>query len=324
LLTAKLGSALANKTTLSVVLTASIIAGALAVQMASMSLDLADNAKTIDLKNQEIEQHLAAIATQKQEIEDKAGELEGLRAEITAKSQEAESLGSELAFRGEELAALQAQAGRLQAEISMLQSKIRSDEQYVASLSRQLELTEQGAKRVRISHYSLAVINDERGVVFPIEVEIINSGTGTISIDVSNAQYQTSFQTAVRTAATVASEYTGQSIEDKDIIVRITGDQTDGELATIDGSSAGALIAGMMVAGLTDGQVNDKVMVTGTINPNGSVGRVGGLEEKVEAASEYGAHVLLVPKSQDIDSTKMAVVGVLDIEEVAKHLILPK
>lgn len=312
MLTTKLGSVLANRTMLSVVLAASLIVGALAVQVAGMSSELASKSKTI-------EQYLAAIDLQRQEVETKTAQLEELNIEIAAKSQEVDSLGAELSAQGAELEGLQAQAQRLQEEIALLQSKIKSDEQYAASLSKQLELTQENAKRVKISHYSLAVINSERGIVFPIEVEIINSGTGAISVDVSNAQYEDAFQSAVRTAAAVASEYTGEPISDKDIIVRIIDDQP--ELATIDGSSAGALITGMIVAGLTDRQVNDNVLVTGTINPNGTVGRVSSIGEKTEAALDFGASILLVPESQEFSSDRIVVIGVLDIDEVMKYLI---
>lgn len=321
MLTTRLSNALANRTAVSIVLASLIVAGMLGAQVINLSVELASKSSTIERQNQEIEQHLAAIAAQKQEVEEKTAQLDQLNIELMAKSQQVDSLGTELSNQGDELAVLQAQAGTLQKEIMLLQSKIKSDEQYVASLSKQLELTQQSAKRVKVSHYSLAVVNNERGIVFPIEVEVINSGTGAISVDVSNAQYEDAFQGAVRTAAAVASEYTGQSIADKDIIVRIIDDLDEGELATIDGSSAGALIAGMLVAGLTDAQVNEDVLLTGTINPNGSIGRVGSIEEKTEAAMDFGAHVLLVPKSQEFDSGRIAVVGVVDIDGVVKQLV---
>jgi predicted S18 family serine protease len=78
----------------------------------------------------------------------------------------------------------------------------------------------------------------------------------------------------------------------------------------------------MIVAGLTDKEVNDKVLITGAINPNGTVGRVGSIEEKTEAAIDFDASVLLVPESQEFNSNRIVVVGVLDIEEVVKNLIM--
>jgi uncharacterized protein len=305
---------------LAVILIALVVSGALAAEVASMSAELASSSNTIELQNQEIKQHLAAIEAKNEEIETKSAQLDDLNREIAAKSLEAESLGNELSAQAEDLARLQAQAERLQTEISFLQSKIQLDEQYISSLSEQLELTQETAKRVRMSHYSPA-INDGVGIALPIEVEVINSGTGSISVDVGNAQYEPAFQEAVRTAAEVASEYTGETISDKDIIVRIINDQNDRAL-TIDGGSAGALIAGMLVAAMTDKGVSDKVMVTGSINPNGTVGRVSSIDEKTEAALDVGASVLLVPESQEFDSNRIVVVGVLDIDEVVKYLVV--
>jgi predicted ATP-dependent protease len=306
---------------LAVILVALVVSGVLAAQVAGMSVELARRSNTIELQNQEIEQHLAAIATKNKEMEAKSVQLDALNREIAARSLEAESLGIELSAQAEQLARLQTQAARLQTEISLLQSKILLDEQYVTSLSKQLELTRENAKRVKISHYSLAVRNGI-AIAFPIEVEVINSGTGAISVDVSNAQYEPAFQDAVRTAAAVASEYTGEPISDMDIFVRIINDQSEGALTKIDGSSAGALIAGMLVAALTDKAVSDKVMVTGTINPNGTIGRVNNIEEKAEAAIDLGANMLLVPNAQQFDSTRIVVKGVLDIDDIVRYLVV--
>lgn len=321
MLTTKLGNALANRTALSVVIASLIIAGLLGALLINMTIELAAKSRAIDLQDQEIEQYMIAIAAQKQEVDSKTAELDRLNLELAAKSQQVDTLGAELSAQGEELVALRTQTGTLQEEIALLQSKIRSDEQYMASLSGQLELTQQSAKRVKVTHYSLAVTNDDRGMVFPIEVEIINSGTGAISVDVRDARYEGAFQDAVRTAAAVASEYSGEPISDKDIIVRIIDNLPDGDLAKIDGSSAGALIAGMIAAGLTDSQVSDRVLVSGTINPNGTVGRVGSVEEKAEAAIDFGASILLVPEAQHFNSERVIVVGVSDIDELMKYLI---
>ena len=314
MLTARLGNALANKKILSIVLAALTAAGTLGVHAASISIELGEKSRTIELQNQEIEQHTAAIALQRQELDTKTTQLELLNSEIAAKSQEARSLGGELE-------ALRAQAGRLQTEIGLLQSKIESDEQYIADLTLTLEVTQESAKVVRVSHYGLAVVEGE-GVAFPIEVDIINSGTGAVSIDVSNVEYETDFQTAVRTAAVVAAEYSGEQMSDKNVVVRFLID-SEGEVVTIDGSSAGGLVAAMMIAGLTGREINDDVLVTGTIKPDGTIGSVGSLDAKTEAAIDFGAHVLIVPESQDFQSDRMAVVGTSDIDDVLRYLIAP-
>ncbi|HEX2614333.1 MAG TPA: hypothetical protein VHL10_02490, partial [Nitrososphaera sp.] len=219
-----------------------------------MSLELARQSSVIDQQSQEIQQYTTATASQKQEIAEKTEQLRKLdqqidilsseivlkEEEIATKSQEAESLRVSLAAQQGDLKELQVQFQSIQGEIGLLQAKIKSNEQYIADLTHQMEVAQQG-ERVRISHYGLGVTEDNKGIVFPIEVEIIDSGSGSVSVDVSNVQYEASFQSAVRTAAAVASDYTGVSISQKDIIVRFVNNLDDGgKLVKIDGPSAGA------------------------------------------------------------------------------------
>ena len=170
----------------------------------------------------------------------------------------------------------------------------------------------------RISHYATGVIGDKT-VVFPIEVDILNHGTGAVSVDLTNVEYEIAFQTAVRTAAMVASNYTRLSISDKDIIVRIVNDDNS-KVIKIDGPSAGAVITALIIAGLTDKVLNDSVLVTGAINPNGSIGQVGSIGSKTDAAIGFGAHELLVPQSQEFKSSNIFVIGVSGIQQVMKYL----
>lgn len=291
-----------------------------------MSSELASKSQIIETQRTEIEQYVVAINAQKQEAETKEAQLEQLNLEvaskeqeIVAKSDEADNLNGLLSSQSIELEDLRTQADKLERELGLLQSKIESDEQYIVDLTRQLEETQENTNLKRMSHYGLAV-EDGKGVVFPIEVDIINGGSGAVSVDVSNAQYEAAFQSAVRTAATVASEYTGESISDKNIIVRLMDDHNT-DLVKIDGPSAGALITGMIAAGLTDSKINENVLVTGTIEPNGRVGTVGSVTDKTEAARDFGANILLVPESQEFESGSIVVVGVTDIDDIMKYLI---
>lgn len=332
MLASKIGNAFANKKLLS----ASIIASLIAAVTGGMSLELARQSSIIDQQNQEIQQYTTTTASQKQEIADKAEQLRKLdqqinilssdivskEEEITTKSHEAESLSAALAAQQGDLKELQAQFQSIQGEIGLLQAKIKSNEQYIADLTHQMEVAQQG-ERVRISHYGLGITEDNKGIVFPIEVEIIGSGSGSVSVDVSNVQYEASFQSAVRTAATVASDYTGVSISQKDIIVRFVNNLDDsGKLVKIDGPSAGAVITAMIIAGLSDKELSSSTLVTGTIKPDGSIGSVGSIEDKISAATGFGANVVLVPDSQEPQSSHILVIGVSNIEDVMKYLVV--
>lgn len=94
----------------------------------------------------------------------------------------------------------------------------------------------------------------------------------------------------------------------------------------VTGSSAGlafalAIMDLLSPGDLTGGQI---VAITGTLSLDGSVGRVGGVELKAEAARRAGAALLIVPKSTVEDAERGAgsvpVVGVDTIEEALAAL----
>jgi predicted S18 family serine protease len=176
--------------------------------------------------------------------------------------------------------------------------------------------------RLIISHYGVGVDQNSQGTVFPIKVEIISAGSGILSVDIDNVQYEPGFQTAVRAAAAAAAEYSGKSISDKDIIVRFAYEDSKfgGEPVKVDGTSAGAVIAAMIAAGLAETEIDSTVLVTGSISEDGTIGRIGSLEEKIIAADTFGAETMLVPKSQEFESESLSVIGVSNIDELMEHL----
>jgi ATP-dependent Lon protease len=296
---------------------------------------IADKTAIIDEQSRQILNYESLIASQEQELESKAALLESMNLQISVlqdeiaaneqaiakKTAEAASLSATVDSQRAQLQSLQSQALQLQNEINSLSAQLSESQDAITDLERQMQSTQaqlDSAKRIKVSHYGLGVTEDGEGVVFPIEVEIIGSGDGTISVDVKDVQYEASFQDAVRTAARVASDYSDMSVSDKDIIIRFVNN--DGGLIRVDGGSAGALITGMIIAGLTDREVNPSVLLTGTIQSDGTVGDIGGLESKTDAAAEFGAETMLVPKDQQFWHPSIRVVGVSDIDEVMRYL----
>jgi uncharacterized protein len=309
-----------NQILISVAIAASAIA---LMSYIFLSSELAVKARIIEQQSLEIQQHEQAIAGQQQELAEKTTRLAELDSEISvlssdlnAKTQEAASLGGQLESTNGKLKSLQDHAALLESQISVLEGELRTNEQQIEELKQQNE----PSKHLTITHYGLGIDQDEKGVVFPLEVEIVNGGTGKLSMDISSVEYEPSFQEAIRDAGAAASSYTGVPIADKDIIVRLAGDfPQDGGLVKVDGSSAGALIAGMIAAGLSDKEINSSVLVTGTINQDGTIGRIGSLEEKTDAAESFGAETVLVPKSQEFESEQVHVIGVSDITDLMKY-----
>lgn len=66
----------------------------------------------------------------------------------------------------------------------------------------------------------------------------------------------------------------------------------------IDGPSAGGLMTVGVLAALLGDTVDEEAAMTGTINPDGTIGPVGGIPHKIAGAAEAGKTLVLVPAGQ--------------------------
>jgi uncharacterized protein len=275
----------------------------------SLSTDLAEKSLQADQQMRVIEENSSMLATQHEELVQMTRQLDQMQTEIASLEQEIESQITLIAEKS-------AQAQDLEQQISLLQSEIQSRDQDLARIM----LENDSVRGVQVTHYGLGVDKDDKGIVFPIDVEIIESGEGRISVNISDVQFEPAFQDAVRTAAVVASAYTGITVSDKDIIVTLVNDS--GGLIKVDGPSAGAVLAALIAAGLEEKQLDHSILVTGTIRQDGTIGRVGGLPGKADAAVEFGAAKLLVPRGQVFPDDRIVIVGVADIKQLASLMIV--
>lgn len=95
----------------------------------------------------------------------------------------------------------------------------------------------------------------------------------------------------------------------------------------IDGASASGLMAGGFLAAMTGAEVDPKVTMTGIINPDGSIGPVGGIPEKFLGSIEKGKKRLGYPigmrkakseaTGQDVDLVELAKAHGAEAVEVA-------
>ncbi|AFU57479.1 putative archaeal serine protease [Candidatus Nitrososphaera gargensis Ga9.2] len=141
-----------------------------------------------------------------------------------------------------------------------------------------------------------------QGTVMDITVDI-RDGRGLVLV---NTEIPTGvdFQTSARTAVKVAQSMTGADLSRKDVIFSIKAkgeNSTASDLQAVDGPSAGAAMTVLLAAELgNNAELKQDVLMTGTINPDGTVGLVGGVPEKAVAAGQYGAKIFLVPSGQAV------------------------
>lgn len=93
----------------------------------------------------------------------------------------------------------------------------------------------------------------------------------------------------------------------------------------IGGPSAGLVFALGAVDLLTEGDLTGGALIaaTGTITPNGKIGAIGGIKQKVVSTDKNGAELFLVPKGNEKDAkakakrmgTSMKIVGVETLKE---------
>jgi uncharacterized protein len=146
-------------------------------------------------------------------------------------------------------------------------------------------------ERLSASSTIVAVRSDGAGAAGSVDVEIV-PGKGRVLIN-TNPFVETDTQFSAETSVKVAENFSNIELGDRDIIFSF---DINGTL--IGGPSAGAAMAVATIAAIENKEVRSDIAITGTIEDDGSIGSVGGIIEKAQAAGENGIKLFLVPKGQ--------------------------
>ncbi len=87
----------------------------------------------------------------------------------------------------------------------------------------------------------------------------------------------------------------------------------------IDGPSVGGLMTAALAAAFLGDPVKPEVSMTGIINPDGSIGPVGGIPQKIEGAAQQGKKLVLIPYGQRFDLDRR-LKQMVDVVERGKSL----
>lgn len=131
----------------------------------------------------------------------------------------------------------------------------------------------------------------ESGVLLNATV-IVTPGNGHVFVD-TQPYTQMDLQGSARMATLVASDVTGIDPSEYDFyfIIEVTS-------PIIGGPSAGAALTVATIADIMNWELSQDVVMTGMINPDGSIGPVGGIPYKLDAAAQYGVSLFIVPEGQ--------------------------
>lgn len=223
----------------------------------------------------------------------------------------------------QEVAVLQQKVSGLEYEVKNLTEQLTSrEEALLQSKNRIAQLEEENLELRRVSRVRFAVVGvDEtgRGSVIPMYVSV-TSGSGRVFLDVSNIVFDESLQSSAQTAVLVARYYTRVDMRDKDVKIVLKPETTD-RVYTIGGGSGGAAMAIAVIAALKGVNLSDDVLITGTIKPDGRIGRISGQKAKALAVREHGARMFLVPSGQKVSINGIKVREVRNIEQALQYVL---
>jgi uncharacterized protein len=157
---------------------------------------------------------------------------------------------------------------------------------------------------------ALAVAEDSErtfvGVHATVEAQVLAGGAGRVYV-ATKPLAQTDMQGSARLASRVAANLLAADWEDYDYLVSFSSEST-----VIGGPSAGAVMALALTTALHNVRQPDSpwtldpdVAATGTINPDGTIGPVGGIPAKAEGAKEAGIKTFLYPAGLDVATTQV-------------------
>jgi hypothetical protein len=142
-----------------------------------------------------------------------------------------------------------------------------------------------------------AVDKDEKGVITVLTVQAV-PGSGRILTNIDKLLFWVDTQNSIRKANAVAENVTGLNVTNYDIVYTIQANAS-----VIGGPSAGAAITIATIAALANKSIDDSVMITGSVNHDGTIGPVGGIFEKAVVSKKFGADTMLVPLTQSTQVT---------------------
>ena len=136
------------------------------------------------------------------------------------------------------------------------------------------------------------------GVISTITVTIQSNGSGQVFVDtlpLTQIDMQGSARLAVKVASALVASDKNSNINpynyDYFFVIRTSS-------PVIGGPSAGGIMTAAVVSLLEGWTMDNKTVMTGMINPDGSIGPVGGITKKIDAAYSVGAKRFLVPEGQ--------------------------
>jgi len=147
------------------------------------------------------------------------------------------------------------------------------------------------------------------GAVLPIKVTLITPGDGRAYV-AGVPETGEGFGPSAQIALYVASRYSGRPYANYTALLRVLASDTQ-----VGGPSASGYITVALFALMNNLTLRDDTAMTGIILPDGLIGPVGGVSQKVDAAAKKGITTVLVPMGEapsGVSGTKVIEIGTLE------------
>ncbi len=240
----------------------------------------------------------------------------GLKIRLDENVQTMENLSSQVESLSSENANLRTQNEHLRTTIEEYQQRVRNYQDEIYELRRLANVTGNETSLDRTTSVSVlapavkAVVRTDPfwgtqtvvgyvGVPTILTLEAI-PGKGRVLVNTEPAMGEVFQDTAV-TAKETAEKISGMVLGGYDLIFSI---QAQDKIPSVDGPSAGAAMAMLVLALMEGSTVNPGVAISGAISPDGKIGGVGGVIEKAQAASQAGASVFCIPRENEYTQVK--------------------
>lgn len=271
--------------------------------------------EVIERKNASLEEAKQEIVSLKTSLENKNNTITELRNNISVLREKIDSKNEEISYLSERNSRLSSLLTEANESLDAMNARINNLTARVDELSR---LVNTSYVVDESSFGALAVENETgEGVVLGLETEY-EVGDGELNLDIVNTTYgETYMQSSFRTALEVSTQISEVSLSNRSIDQQLYLPNTS---LKVSGPSAGAAICLAQISVFENKTINQSILITGTINPDGSIGRVGSVRAKVVGAREDGYEVVLVPDGQYVDVDGIVVREVSDIWEAGDIL----
>lgn len=165
---------------------------------------------------------------------------------------------------------------------------------------------------VRIN--ALAVSSSGGGAVVPIEVTLLTPGNGRAYV-AGVPEAGEGFGPSAQVALYVAARLAGVSAANYTALVRVAGLE-----ASVGGPSASGYITAAMFALMKGLPLRNDTAMTGIILPDGTIGWVGGVSDKVAAAAQNGIKRVLVPLGEQSQASGVRGVKVIPVATIQQAI----